>query len=211
MVLGLSLFRCRWCPYRRACHVLLSGMCKRRVLHEHRVVPLWRMRMAHWRWWAVEHVLWVIRRLRVDDTGVEIRVLRIVGMQRRCTVGRRGGIHWDSIHGRYRSAACVWRRWCHAVDRCVIWRAWHWSAGHSWYCLGLVDRRLRVHVLWWPDVSQLNIVCWLGQIVRVRSRVVADKVQVLAALGGDAERLLHETVGLVSVAVRALPVRLASR
>ena len=108
MILGLALFCYRWCPYRRGRHILMSSMRKGRVLHEHRMVPLWRVRMTHWRWWAVEHVLWVVLRLCVDDTGVEVWVLRIVGVQRRRAIRRRGGIYWDCVHGRHRSAACVW-------------------------------------------------------------------------------------------------------
>ena len=38
----------------------------------------------------------------------------------------------------------------------------------------------------------------------MRSGVVADKMEVLASRGGDAERLLHQTVGFISVAIWAI-------
>jgi hypothetical protein len=88
---------------------LLGDMCcVRRVLHEHGMVPVRCMRMAYWWRWAIEQMLWVIWRLRIDDTGIEVRVLRIVCVKRRCTVGRRRGIYRDCVHGCHRCAACVW-------------------------------------------------------------------------------------------------------
>jgi hypothetical protein len=53
-------------------------------------------------------------------------------------------------------------------------------------------------------MSQLRIVGRLWEVVRIRAGVVADEVEVLAARCGDTEGLLHETVGLVPVAIWAL-------
>jgi hypothetical protein len=58
-------------------------------------------------------------------------------------------------------------------------------------------------------VSQLGVVARLGEVVGVGARVVADEVEVLSALGGDAEGLLHQAVGLVAVAVWSFAFRVA--
>lgn len=46
---------------------------------------------------------------------------------------------------------------------------------------------------------------WLLEVGRgrVRARVVADQVKVLASGSGDAEGLLHETIGLIPISIRA--------
>lgn len=66
-----------------------------------------------------------------------------------------------------------------------------------------MDSRLWVHALLWPDMAQLCIVGWVLQVLAVGGGAgeIADQVQVLAAGCGDAERLLHESVGLVAIAV----------
>jgi hypothetical protein len=55
-------------------------------------------------------------------------------------------------------------------------------------------------------MSQGGIGRWLLQVGgrRVRTRVVADEVEMLASGGGDTEGLFHQTVGLISVAIWAL-------
>jgi hypothetical protein len=57
-------------------------------------------------------------------------------------------------------------------------------------------------------VSESGIVGGLGEIglAMLRSRVVGDEVEVLARRRGDAERLLHEAVCLVAVALRLVVV-----
>jgi hypothetical protein len=73
-----------------------------------------------------------------------------------------------------------------------------------------VDRRLWIHPFDGYDMSQLGIGCGLWQLGRVGMgpRVVGDKVEVLASRGGDAERLLHQTVLLVAVPIRTVAVHL---
>lgn len=180
------------------------------VLHEHRVVGLWAVAMCHWRRWAVKTVcLRVVWGLGVDDARVEVRVLWVVCMQRRGAIGRGRGIDGHCVHGRDRTAASIGRRGSHAVSRGIVGGAGHGAAGNSRHRLRLVHGRLGVHVLWGADVSQLCVVCGLWEVARVGARVVADEVEVLAALGGDAEGLLHQTVGLVAVAVWALALGVA--
>ncbi len=69
----------------------------------------------------------------------------------------------------------------------------------------VVHRRLGVHALDRHNVSQRGIRRRLGELGRV-ARVVADEVEMLAIRGGDAERLLHQAVGLVSVSVGSFAV-----
>jgi hypothetical protein len=84
-------------------------------------------------------------------------------------------------------------------------------AGHRASCDGgdgvlLVDSRLGVHALLGADMTQLRVAGRLLQVLRDGGGAgeVADEMQVLAVGGGDAERLLDQTVGLVAVAVRAI-------
>ena len=84
-------------------------------------------------------------------------------------------------------------------------------AGHGTSCDGgnsvlFVDSRLGVHALLGADVTQLRVAGRLLQVLRDGGGAgeVADEMQVLAVGGGDAERLLDQTVGLVAVAVRAV-------
>lgn len=84
-------------------------------------------------------------------------------------------------------------------------------AGHRASCNGgdgvlLVDGRFRVHALLGADVTQLGVAGRLLQVLRDSSRAgeVADEMQMLAVGGGDAKRLLDQTVGLIAVAVRTI-------
>ena len=85
------------------------------------------------------------------------------------------------------------------------------GAGHRTSCDGgdgilLVNCRLGVHALLGADVTQLRITGRLLQVLRDGGRAgeVADEMQVLAVGGGDAERLLDKTIGLVAVTVGAV-------
>jgi hypothetical protein len=55
-------------------------------------------------------------------------------------------------------------------------------------------------------MTERRILCRLlkGSGGIVRASVIADEVEVLSTGCGDAERLLHETVGLVAVSIRTL-------
>lgn len=69
---------------------------------------------------------------------------------------------------------------------CVAWRA-HWAASYSRNTALLVNSRLWIHALLWPDVTQLRIV---GRLLEAlcspsRPREVADEVQVLSIVRGD--------------------------
>lgn len=61
-------------------------------------------------------------------------------------------------------------------------------------------------------MSQGGIGRWLLQVGgrRVRTRVVADEVKMLASGCGDTKGLLHQTVRLISVAIRTLVGAVAS-
>lgn len=108
-----------------------------------------------------------------------------------------------SAKGRSAQVGRLMRRGCKG-------RAGHWSAGDGGDTVLLVHRGLRIHALLRSDVAQLRIVGWLLQVLRDGRGAgkVADQVQVLASRGGDAERLLHEAVGLVAIAVRSIIGRL---
>lgn len=65
-----------------------------------------------------------------------------------------------------------------------------------------MDGRIWIHAFFGADVAQLHVLTWLQQTWSVRrARKVADKVKMLSLVGGDGERLLHQTVRLVTVAV----------
>jgi hypothetical protein len=64
-----------------------------------------------------------------------------------------------------------------------------------------VEARLGVHALSRSDMSERDISAGLQQ-VDVASRVVCNQVEMLSRRGGDAEGLLHEPVGFVSIAIR---------
>ena len=188
----------------------MSSVGVGRVLHKHRMGALGSMGVSERRRRAAEDMgLWVIRRLCVDDARVEVRVVGVVCVQWRGAVGGCGRIYRDCVHGRNRTAACIWRRRSHAVSWCVVGRARHGAASDGRHRLGLVDCGLWIHVLWGSDVSQLGVVAGLGEVVGVGARVVADEVEVLSALSGDAEGLLHQTVGLVAVAIWSFAFRVA--
>jgi hypothetical protein len=84
-------------------------------------------------------------------------------------------------------------------------RAGHGPSGDGGDGVLFVDGRLGVHALLGADVTQLRVAGRLLQVLRDGRRAgeVADEMQVLAVGGGDAERLLDQTVGLVAVAVWA--------
>lgn len=96
-----------------------------------------------------------------------------------------------SIHGR------------RLVRGVSVARRAHRSASNGRNGALLVNSRLRVHALFRANVAKLGVVRRLHEVLRLlgRARVIADEVQVLAVVGGDRERLLHETIRLVAVAV----------
>jgi hypothetical protein len=69
----------------------------------------------------------------------------------------------------------------------------------------LVDSRFRVHALFWADVAKLRVIGWLHEMLGLlrRAGVVADEMQVLTVVRRDRERLLHQTIRLVTVAIRS--------
>jgi hypothetical protein len=77
----------------------------------------------------------------------------------------------------------VWRR--HSVRVA----ARHWAASDDGEILLIVDRRLWIQTLLRAHTAKVGIVGWLWQIggVRMRPRVVANQMQVLAGRGGDTE------------------------
>jgi hypothetical protein len=88
--------------------------------------------------------------------------------------------------------------------RSIGGRVVHW---HTSQCRGEVrvaDARVRVHALDRSEVAQVGIGGGLLEIwlTRGRARVVRNEVQMLAGRSGDAERLLHEPVGLIPVPLR---------
>lgn len=88
--------------------------------------------------------------------------------------------------------------WCRGEGRPA-----HGTSRDCWNIGLLVDRRLWIHALLRADVTQGWVLRRLHEGLRrgARARVVADQVEVLSLRGGDAERLLHQTVGLVAIAV----------
>ena len=68
----------------------------------------------------------------------------------------------------------------------------------------------RVHAFDGDNVSKGRIGRGLWELRRIWiwSRVVADQMEMLASRGGDAERLLHQPVRLVSVPVRSITIHL---
>lgn len=76
----------------------------------------------------------------------------------------------------------------------------------------VVDGRLRIKALLRADLAQRRVGSWLLQICRrrMRSRVVTDQVQMLTSRGGDAERLLHQAIRLISIPIWALIRSVAS-
>lgn len=91
---------------------------------------------------------------------------------------------------------------------------WHVTCLHRRSCdcrAGrFMDGGLWIHPSDGYNVTQLGIRRRLREFWRVgvRSSVVGDEVEVLAGRGGDAERLLHQAVQLVSVAIRTIAIHL---
>lgn len=100
----------------------------------------------------------------------------------------------------------------HRVWSDGVCRAGHRTSGHHGEVLLVVDGRLRVQAFLGPHVSQGGIRRGLREADRrwMCARVVTDQVQMLARGRGDAERLLHEPVRLVAVAIRTIVHRLAA-
>lgn len=71
--------------------------------------------------------------------------------------------------------------------------------GRSLVCLA--HARLGVHALDRNDAAESGIRRWLGEVglTWLRARIVRDEVKVLTRGRRDAKRLLHQTVGLVSI------------
>ena len=95
------------------------------------------------------------------------------------------------------------------MGRLHVWTLLHRCPCDSWPS-SFVNSRLRVHSLYWNDVSKCGISCRLRQLrlIGVRSGIVADEMEVLAAGGGDTERLLHESVWFVSVSVGSFTIQI---
>lgn len=91
-----------------------------------------------------------------------------------------------------------------------VGRLLHGSAGEGWSLVGLAHAGLGVHPLDGDDAAQRRVVGGLRQLglAGLRARVVRDKVKVLVVGSGDAEGLLHETVGLVAVALGLAVVKI---
>jgi len=116
-------------------------------------------------------------------------------------------VHWTRRRPR------AWVRWI-AVARSPVHgrlvvssvrvaRRAHGPASHSRNGALLLNGRLWVHALFWADVAKLRVVGRLHEMLRLlrRTGVVADQMQVLTVVCGDGERLLHEAVGFVAVAI----------
>lgn len=84
----------------------------------------------------------------------------------------------------------------------VAWIA-HRSSSYSGNVALLVHGRIWIHALLRSNVPELRIVGGRHQTIRSgrRSREIADQVQMLTLIGGNAERLLHQTIGLVAIPV----------
>lgn len=84
----------------------------------------------------------------------------------------------------------------------VAWIA-HRSSSYSGNVALLVHSRIWIHALLRSNVPELRIVRGRHQTIRSgrRSREIADQVQMLTLIGGNAERLLHQTIGLVAIPV----------
>jgi hypothetical protein len=82
-------------------------------------------------------------------------------------------------------------------------RLLHRRAREGRRAVGLAHARLRVHSLDRDNASQGRVVGRLLELrlARLRTRVIGDEMKVLATGGGDAERLLHETVCLIAVSL----------
>lgn len=85
---------------------------------------------------------------------------------------------------------------------------YHGSTGEGRRRVTIVKTRFGIHALDGSDVTQVRVGSRLGELGSpgVRSRVVRDEVEMLARRRGDTERLLHETVGFVLVALGATVV-----
>jgi hypothetical protein len=215
MLCQLSRGRCaRW---RRADHVVacLSGVRGVQGMLSVDGVT-WRcVRVVDSLWRAVESMALrvrrhVVARWCVDRLVEEARVSSAVWVTR-VSSWRCRRVHRNGVHGSHGARVCVWRGWTHGVSSSGVRRARHWPTSDCGRGLGLGDCRLRVHVLRRPDVSQLRVVGRLRKVVGVGARVVADEVEVLAAGGCDAERLLHKTVRFVAVPIWAFTIRIACR
>lgn len=83
-------------------------------------------------------------------------------------------------------------------------RLLHWGSRKCRCLVCLAHARLGIHALDRYNPSQSRVGGRLRQfwLSRLRSGVVRYQVQVLASRGRDAKRLLHKTIGLVSVSFR---------
>jgi hypothetical protein len=83
--------------------------------------------------------------------------------------------------------------------------AGHGTTSDDGEILLVVDRGFRVQALLRANMAQRGIGGGLLEISggRMRARVVADQVEVLAGGRRDAEGLLHQPVGLIPVAIWA--------
>lgn len=96
------------------------------------------------------------------------------------------------------SGVCCWLMGWMSIVR----RACHGPTRHSRNAALFVNSRFRVHSSFGSNMSQLRVVGRLRQVVRsLRSRKIADQVQVLSTAGSDGEGLLHQAIRLVPVAV----------
>ena len=93
----------------------------------------------------------------------------------------------------------------HMVRRHVVGGARHGPPRHHGEILLVVDGGIRVETFLRTDIAQGVIRGGLLQVGGggMGSRVVADQVEVVTLRGGDAERLFHQAVGLISIAIGA--------
>lgn len=88
----------------------------------------------------------------------------------------------------------------------------HGAASHDGQVLLVVDRGFGIEAFLGSDMAQGGIVGGLLQVGggRMGARVVADEMEVLAGGGGDTKGLLHQAVGLISVAIGAFVSAIAA-
>ena len=86
----------------------------------------------------------------------------------------------------------------------IVGRLLHGRPGKRWRLVRLPHARLGIHALDWDDAPKGRVVGRLREIglAWLWARVVGDQVKVRPIRCRDAERLLHQTIGLIPVALR---------
>lgn len=107
-----------------------------------------------------------------------------------------------------------WRwGWSPRISRhmwyCRIWCAHHWRPSDGGDGLVFMNGRFRIHAFLGTDMPQSRITGWVVKVLRigVGSGAVADEVKVISAGGCDAERLLHQAIGLIPITIRTIFLR----